>query len=96
LRHPVLGPRLLESTGVVAELEDRTAEEIFGTVDALKLHSSMTLFMRVAPGERLFSRVVDRYFAGIPDAATNTLLAANDRLTMTFGPISTALTKDIL
>jgi uncharacterized protein (DUF1810 family) len=73
-QHPVLGRRLLESTGVVAVIEDRTAEEIFGTVDALKLHSSMTLFMRVEPGEEVFCHVLNRYYNGIPDAATDALL----------------------
>jgi uncharacterized protein (DUF1810 family) len=74
LRHPVLGPRLLESTGVVAETEGRTVAEIFGRVDALKLHSSMTLFMRVAPDGQLFWRVINRYYKGIPDPATDVLL----------------------
>ena len=40
----------------------------------MKLRSSMTLFMRAAPDEPLFPRVLERYFAGIPDPATDRLL----------------------
>ena len=42
----------------------RTAEQVFGEVDALKLRSSMTLFMHAAPGEPVFRQVLDRYFGG--------------------------------
>jgi uncharacterized protein (DUF1810 family)/uncharacterized protein YndB with AHSA1/START domain len=74
LRHPVLGPRLLECTGIVAQARGRTAEEVFGPVDAMKLRSSMTLFLRAAPQERLFRSVLDRHFAGVLDRATDVLL----------------------
>lgn len=71
LRHPVLGPRLIQSARIVAELHDRSAQQIFGEVDARKLHSSMTLFARAAPDETVFSDVLDRYFDGVPDSATD-------------------------
>jgi uncharacterized protein (DUF1810 family) len=71
LRHPVLGPRLLECTAVCATSAAETAQEIFGDIDTRKLRSSMTLFMRAEPGEPLFGQVIDRYFAGAPDAATD-------------------------
>ena len=71
LRHAILGPRLLECTAILAERPDRTAEQMFGAVDARKLHSSMTLFMRAYPGQPLFRLVLDRYFDGLPDAATD-------------------------
>jgi uncharacterized protein (DUF1810 family) len=74
LRHPVLGPRLRESAAVVAGLKGRSADQIFGSVDAMKLRSSMTLFRRAAPDEPLFGHVLTRYFDGIPDHATETLL----------------------
>ena len=70
LAHPVLGGRLTECVGVLAGLRGRTAEQIFGEVDALKLCSSMTLFARAAPGELVFRQVLDQYFAGQPDSAT--------------------------
>ncbi|MEO9223567.1 MAG: DUF1810 domain-containing protein [Acidimicrobiales bacterium] len=73
LRHDVLGPRLIECTEAVAQgsVPAATAEGIFGAVDAQKLRSSMTLFMRTAPEEPLFSQVLDRYFGGRPDPATD-------------------------
>ncbi|MEN8582112.1 DUF1810 domain-containing protein [Arthrobacter sp. KBS0703] len=76
LRHPVLGPRLIECAGIVAGLNARNATQVFGGIDSLKLHSSMTLFLRAAPGEAVFHRVLDKYFEGQPDSATDRLLAA--------------------
>jgi uncharacterized protein (DUF1810 family) len=70
LAHPVLGARLTECAGVLAGLRGRTAEQVFGEVDALKLCSSMTLFLRAAPGEPVFRQVLDRYFGGSTDSAT--------------------------
>jgi uncharacterized protein (DUF1810 family) len=70
LAHPVLGPRLLESAAALAEQRDRSAAEILGEVDALKLRSSMTLFARAAPGEPVFAAVLERYFDGRGDPET--------------------------
>jgi uncharacterized protein (DUF1810 family) len=70
LAHPVLGPRLVECAAILTGVPERTAEQILGGVDALKLCSSMTLFMRAAPGEPAFRQVLDRYFGGVPDPAT--------------------------
>jgi uncharacterized protein (DUF1810 family) len=78
LAHPVLGPRLRECTGIVAGSADRSAEAIFGSVDALKLRSSMTLFVAVgdenADTINLFRLVLAKYFGGVPDDATVTRL----------------------
>jgi len=71
LEHPVLGPRLQECAVIVAEVQGRSAEQIFGYVDALKLRSSMTLFHRAAPDDPLFKRVLDQYFGGRVDSATD-------------------------
>ncbi|HTU87094.1 MAG TPA: DUF1810 domain-containing protein [Solirubrobacteraceae bacterium] len=76
LAHPVLGPRLIESARVVAGLENRTAQDIFGGIDAIKLRSSMTLFARADPENPLFGAVLDAYFGGIPDDATDSLLGS--------------------
>jgi uncharacterized protein (DUF1810 family) len=72
--HPLLGPRLLECAGVLMELADRTAPEIFGPVDSMKLGSSMTLFMRALPEQPIFGEVLARYFEGLLDPATERLL----------------------
>ncbi len=74
LRHPVLGPRLLDCTGAVAGIRDRSAEQVLGGIDAIKLRSSMTLFHRANPDEPAFSAVLDRFFAGELDPATESLL----------------------
>jgi uncharacterized protein (DUF1810 family) len=71
LAHPVLGPRLIECATIVAQTQGRTAEQIFGRLDAQKLHSSITLFRRAAPREAVFSQVLDRYFNGSLDPKTD-------------------------
>jgi len=71
LEHPVLGPRMLECAGAVSATQGRSAAQIFGAVDARKLRSSMTLFLRASPAEPVFQRVLDRYFDGVADAATD-------------------------
>ncbi len=70
LDHPVLGPRLLESTRALVEVTGRSADQIFGEIDAMKLRSSMTLFARATADEPLFREVLDRYFGERPDEAT--------------------------
>jgi uncharacterized protein (DUF1810 family) len=74
LQHQVLGPRLLECSNIVAAAPTMSATEIFGELDAQKLRSSMTLFLRANPGEPVFMRVLHRHFAGTPDSATDLLL----------------------
>jgi len=81
LAHPVLGARLRECVGLLLAVEGRSADEIFGPLDALKVGSSMTLFHRAAPDESAFRQVLDRFFAGIADPATDELL----RLSVTPG-----------
>jgi uncharacterized protein (DUF1810 family) len=70
LAHPVLGPRLIEAAGVVAELPGTDPVAVFGHVDAMKLRSSMTLFALADPDEPVFRAVLDRYFGGQQDATT--------------------------
>ena len=76
LDHPLLGPRLRDCAGVLLGLQGVSAEEIFGGLDAQKLRSSMTLFMRARPQEKLFGELIDLYFAGTPDSATDDLLGS--------------------
>lgn len=75
LEHPVLGARLRECASILAATEGRTAPQILGDIDALKLRSSMTLFARAAPDPATFEAVLDRYFDGIADDATDARLA---------------------
>jgi uncharacterized protein (DUF1810 family) len=74
LAHPVLGPRLAECVQALLATTGRSAEQIFGGVDAQKLHSSMTLFHRAAPDDPAFAAALDRFFDGVPDAATDHIL----------------------
>lgn len=75
LAHPVLGPRLEHVTRLVLAAGVRTAHEIFGTPDDLKLRSAMTLFARAAAtADSPFAAVLERYFDGAEDDATLRLL----------------------
>ena len=70
LDHPILGARLRECTAIIAELSGYSAFDVFGGIDALKLHSSMTLFAHAAPDDPLFKTVLDRYFDAQADPNT--------------------------
>jgi uncharacterized protein (DUF1810 family) len=74
LAHPVLGARLRECATIVLATKGRTALEIFGSIDAIKLRSSMTLFHRAAPDEPVFTEVLERYYDGKADDATDARL----------------------
>lgn len=75
LQHPVLGPRLIEIAQAVLDVEGRSAHQIFGSPDDLKLHSSATLFAKAAaeaqrPEAAVFDQLIDTYFAGKRDPQT--------------------------
>ena len=74
LAHPVLGARLRECAAIVVATTGRTALDIFGSIDAVKLRSSMTLFHRAAPDEPVFRKVLDRFYDGRADEATDARL----------------------
>jgi uncharacterized protein (DUF1810 family) len=73
-QHPVLGRRLQECAELLLTIEGRTALQIFGSTDELKLCSCMTLFERAAPDQAVFGRVLKAYFGDRRDAATLQLL----------------------
>jgi uncharacterized protein (DUF1810 family) len=75
LRDAVLGPRLVACANAALEVEGRSAREIFGSPDDLKLRSSATLFAEVSPAGSVFHRVLDKYFGGEPDKETLRILA---------------------
>ena len=70
LDHELLGARLRECAGLVARIEGRSAEEIFGWPDDMKLRSSMTLFARTADDNADFVAVLDKFYGGEQDPAT--------------------------
>ena len=77
LADPILGARLRECAGLLlAAPTGRAAADILGELDATKVRSSMTLFHRAAPDDAVFRAVLDRFYAGRPDEATDRLLAS--------------------
>ncbi|MDJ0312525.1 DUF1810 domain-containing protein [Arthrobacter sp. H35-D1] len=76
LAHPVLGPRLRECSRLLLDGDASLAVNILGPMDAMKLRSSMTLFSHAAPHENLFQQVLERFFAGLNDPATEKILTS--------------------
>jgi len=70
LQHPVLGPRLTQCTQLVNTVEGRSAEDVFGQIDAMKFRSSMTLFAQATPDNQIFIDALQKYFAGEFDPLT--------------------------
>ena len=75
LKHPVLGPRLIECTELVNRIAGRSINDVLGYPDDLKFRSSMTLFAKVAPDNELFKQAIQKYFAGEYDRRTEELLS---------------------
>jgi uncharacterized protein (DUF1810 family) len=78
LDHPLLGIRLRECIDALLELEHRTAEQIMGDPDFLKLQSSITLFAELSPAETRFGRLLEKYYAGRRDQKTLDYLSQDD------------------
>lgn len=81
LAHPVLGQRLRECTATVLHSTERSAWEIFGSPDDVKLRSSMTLFGALPAADAIFAAVLDKYFEGKLDTRTLALLSRADEQT---------------
>lgn len=75
LAHPVLGPRLIEVSQAALAVEGKSAHEIFGSPDDLKLRSCATLFAQVSAPGSVFHRVIEKLYGGELDPATLQLLA---------------------
>jgi uncharacterized protein (DUF1810 family) len=73
LAHPLLGRRLEECVAAVQDLTAANPEAVFGEIDAMKLRSSLTLFIN-AGGGPLFEAALARWFSGEQDGATLHLL----------------------
>jgi uncharacterized protein (DUF1810 family) len=70
LAHPVLGPRLVEASRALTSLDATDPVAVLGSIDALKLRSSMTLFAHADPDEPVYAAVLAQYYAGAEDEAT--------------------------
>jgi uncharacterized protein (DUF1810 family) len=74
LAHPVLGPRLIESCEALLLYPERSARDILGSPDDLKLRSCATLFAQVQPPHTVFERILTTFYSGGPDLRTLELL----------------------
>jgi uncharacterized protein (DUF1810 family) len=74
LLHDLLGPRLEESVSIILEHSDKSALQILGSPDDVKLRSCLTLFASIAPDHPGFQLALDQFFAGEKDAKTLLLL----------------------
>lgn len=75
--HPILGSRLIEFSETLLYIQGKSAQDIFGGIDSMKLHSSMTLFAVVGGDGSVFYKVIDRYFDGKMDENTLKILYNN-------------------
>lgn len=74
LAHPILGRRLDECAEALLSIRDRSAHEVFGSPDDLKLRSCATLFACVSPPGSIFERLLNKYYKGEGDPSTLQLL----------------------
>ena len=70
LHHPILGPRLIECTRLITQVEGRSIDQIMGYPDDLKFRSSMTLFAHATPDNQVFKEALQKYFGGEFDHLT--------------------------
>jgi uncharacterized protein (DUF1810 family) len=70
LQHPILGQRLIDISKALSEIKDKSAHEIFGSPDDLKLKSCMTLFSSLKNAHPIFQQIIDQFFDGKMDNKT--------------------------
>ena len=78
LAHPLLGARLRQACELLLRHTERSAEQIMGVTDALKLRSCLSLFAQVAPDDPVFERALQRFYAGKPDPLTLRLISDSE------------------
>ena len=86
LAHPILGARLREITTAVLQ-SDKSADEIFGGIDTIKLRSCMTLFNEVTDDD-LFGRVLLKCFEGKEDKKTMMIASPEVKIDCLLGAIA--------
>lgn len=77
LEHEILGPRLIEISNALLNLKTDNPVQVFGSIDSVKLKSSMTLFSSIENADPVFQKVLDKYFNGEKDQNTIRLFNAN-------------------
>ncbi|RYD75506.1 MAG: DUF1810 domain-containing protein [Verrucomicrobiaceae bacterium] len=78
LEHPTLGTRLKECVDALLHVEGRSAEQIMGDPDFLKLQSSITLFAEISTAGPRFGRMLEKYYAGRKDQRTLDILSKEE------------------
>ncbi|ALM50147.1 calpastatin [Flavobacterium psychrophilum] len=79
LKDPLLGQRLIQIANALLEVKGKSATQIFGSPDDLKLMSSMTLFAALTNTDPVFEKVLAKYFGGVPDKKTLRILENSNR-----------------
>jgi len=79
LNHPILGSRIKECSRIVLNIAGFSAMQIFGSIDEIKLRSSMTLFDAVQQNENIFELVLKKYFNKQKDNRTLKILSGIGR-----------------
>jgi uncharacterized protein (DUF1810 family) len=69
-KHPILGKRIVECTNIVLNVKNRSANDIFGSIDRLKFRSSMTLFNIIQNNNNIFNKALIKYYNGENDSLT--------------------------
>lgn len=80
LSHPILGQRIKVCAEALLSVEGRTIDQIMGSVDSLKLLSSMTLFACISLQGSVFSRVLTKYYSGNEDEKTKSFILSEYRI----------------
>jgi uncharacterized protein (DUF1810 family) len=78
LVHPILGQRLRKVCDLVAQMKNKSMNQVFGSPDDLKLKSSLTLFSRATTDNALFLKIIEKQFEGEFDQQTLDLLNISD------------------
>jgi uncharacterized protein (DUF1810 family) len=78
LADPILGSRLLRCVEAILSVNDRSAHDIMGAPDDLKLRSSMTLFAAVSDHGSPFHKAIERFYDGKFDERTISILSAGN------------------
>ncbi|HSD06367.1 DUF1810 domain-containing protein [Flavobacterium sp.] len=79
LNHPILGKHLIEITTLLLNWKQKSAEEIFGDLDALKLRSSMTLFSQIENTDPIFQEILNTFFSGETDPLTLSIINSTSK-----------------
>lgn len=76
LAHPVLGKRMVEICNAALDGEGKSAHDILGSPDDMRLKSCATLFASVSPPGSIFERLLEKYFEGESDGKTLEMLVS--------------------